>query len=464
MDPGKDKIGLVTYTTNANVANSLSTNFAGVLSGLSSMTAQSNTNQRMGMKLAIENMIANSNNPKTIKAIIVMTDGQYNTDGDPLARGTGTRIHYSEGSWSDYRDWYYIPATGGNRFTQMPNNQNFATYAHLHNIRIYTVTFGTDSAIQPGTDLYNTMDAIAAQSGGTHFHANDGYQLTDVYTAIAGDLQETAGGDAQIDLDFGTVKINDNSTAYDLTDYMDYVFNNSHIPTQSSDSTYINKSNITKYGVYHQLISLTQDDTAAWNARTMAFNVGTIKLNETWSATFRLNLTQAGKIDLFGPDSSTISFTDYSTTPPSTQTGFIPSMQCMVKQSIVNTGFGSKTLRVDNLSFVEGASPDPNVWTIKWNTTYDGAKTVQEAILYRVTGDPHWTTVPGGLVFISTPPTLFEKTEQHTLSTSDTSLWPRGKCFDIQIVAGAEDANAAMTNAIQKCKALPGGTIFIKLD
>lgn len=457
MDPGKDKIGLVTYSTNANVANSLSTNFAGVVSGLNSMTAVLYTNQRMGMKLAIENMIANSNNPNAIKALIVMTDGQYNQDGDPLARGTGTHIKTSENTYTYYYDWYQIPASGGNAFTQTPNDQNMATYARLHNIRIYTVTFGTEPAIQPGTDLYNTMDAIAAQSNGTHFHANDGYQLTDVYTAIAGALQETAGGETHVALDFGTVKINDDP-ALDIRNYMNYVYE-SHSPAQSSDSTYINKTNLTPTGVYHQLISETRDDTASWAARTLAFDVGTIKLNETWSATFRLNLTKMGKIDLFGPG-STISFKDAATN--ATQTGFIPAMQCRVQQSIVNTGFGSRTLRVDNLSEVIGASPDPNVWTIKWNTTYDGAKTVQEAILYRVTGDPHWTTVPGGLVFISTP--VFEETKQHTLSTSDTTLWPPGKCFDIEIVAGAEDANAARTDAVQKCKAPSSDTIYIKLE
>jgi len=446
MNPNTDQIGLVTYTTNAALPVPLSTNFANVKNGLKGMTAQSTTNQRMGTYTALKEMISHNADPtKTVQAIIVMTDGVYNQDGDPLARGTGNRIHTSEGSWSDYRDWYVIPALG----TATDRRQNLSEYALQNKIRIYTVTFGTD--IGSTSDLYKSMTAIAKTTGGEHYHADDGYQLKDVYTTIAGQLQETAGGETKVDLDFGIVKINDNPGL--ITEYMDYEY----LPGYS---TYINKFNITKYGVYYPLFSETRNDTQAWLNNSMVFDVGTIKLNETWSATFRLNLTQAGKIDLFGPGSSAISFTDAATGV--TQTGFIPAMQCRVRASIVNTGFGSKTLLVDHLSFVEGVSPDPNVWTIKWNTTYDGDKTVQEAILYRVKGDTQWKTVPSGLVFISTK--VFEETNQHTLSTSDTMLWPPGKCFDIQIVAGAEDANAAMTNPITKCKALPGGTIFIKLE
>ncbi len=354
-----------------------------------------------------------------VRAIILLTDGEYNTGNDPEALTSDTPRFSAAG---------------------LAETDSVITYAKNKNIKIYPVGLGVSSAYQ------TILERYATTTGGKYSNANDPGELEQIYTNIAGDLQETAGGETQVNLDFGTIKINDGY----ITDYMDYEYY----------STYINKFNITKYGVIHQLFSENRDDTDAWNARTMAFDVGTIKLNETWRATFQLNLTRAGNIDLFGPNSSAIAFTDAST--GTTQTGFIPAMQCRVRASIVNTGFGSKTLLVDHLSFVDGVSPDPNVWTIKWDTTYDGDKTVQEAILYRVTGDTQWKTVPGGLIFISTK--VFEETNQYTLSTSDTALWPPGKCFDIQVVAGAEDANAAMTNPITKCKALPGGTIFIKLE
>jgi len=465
MNPGTDMIGLVTYSTSASVNVGLSNNYDDVRNGLKDMTAVMYTNQRMGTYKAIEEMISHNPDPtKTVQAIVVMTDGQYNRDGDPLARGTGTRIHTVEGGrspdsgWSgaDYRDWYVIPALGA----ATNSRQNLSEYARQNQIKIYTVTFGTDSAIQPGQQDYETATAIAESTGGQHFHATDGSQALDVYTKIAGLLQETAGGNTQVSLKFDTVKINDVISG-NISSYMEYV-PDVHFPPLPTDSTYYNKTHKSPSGTMTNLEDYprSHSDEDLWLSKTMTFNPGEMKLNDTWSATFRLNLTHAGKIDLFGPNNSIITFTDAST--GGTQTGFIPEMQCRVQASIVNTGFGSKTLRVDNFSFVDGVSPDPNVWTIKWNTTYDGNKTVQEAILYRMTGETQWKTIPNGLVFISTK--VFEETNQHSISTSDTTLWPAGKCFDIQIVAGAEDANAAMTNQIKKCKALPGGTIFIKLE
>ena len=453
MNPSSDQVGLVSYSNSASVDSSLSDDFDGVTTAISNLNQGGYTSTRYALKSAIEDVDANRNsNPKTIQAIILMSDGEFNYYGDPLARGYGRDPTYA---WtSTYTDRHtYFSGLGGSVNVNNANvftNQNMSLYAQNKTIKIYTISFG--SGITNASQTWKTLDVLSAATGGEHFHASTGAQLVDVYTTIAGQLQETAGGETQINLDFGTIRIND-LPDLDITDYMDYEYH-------EGISTYINKFNITKNGITHQLISETRNDEDAWNTRTMAFDVGTIKLNETWSATFQLNLTQAGNIDLFGFGSSAIAFTDAST--GTTQTGFIPAMQCRVRESIVNTGFGSKTLLVDHLSFVEGVNPDPNVWTIKWNTTYDGDKTVQEAILYRVSGDTQWKTVPGGLIFI--PTKVFEETKEHTLSTSDTALWPPGKCFDIQIVAGAEDANAAMTNPITKCKALPGGTIFIKLE
>lgn len=438
MDISKDRIGLVTYESSASLLNSLSMDFAGVNANLAAMVPLSGTNQREGTFVALENMIAN---PKAgaVRAIIVMTDGQYNTWGDPLARGSGSTSLPHSSSTTGY---YIIPSLA---------TQNLSRYALDNEIKIYTVTFGTDAKIQPGEPLYKTMTAIATITGGEHFHATDGYQLTDVYETIAGKLQETAGGETVVGLDFGTMKINDDPLL-NIGDYMDYVY----IP---GESTLINKSHTSSFGVYTQQLLETKDHRGEWGSdKKITLDVGTIKLNETWRATFQMELTQAGKIDLFGPDSSAISFTDAAT--GTTQTGFIPAMQCRVRDSIVDTGFGTKSLFVDNLTFV--ASPSADTWTIKWNTTYDGDKTVEEVVFYRIAGDPQWKTVPSGMFFKTGQ--RFEESTPFTFSTSDTSLWPAGKCFQIQVVAGAVDANAARTDSITKCKDLPADTVFIKLE
>ena len=127
----------------------------------------------------------------------------------------------------------------------------------------------------------------------------------------------------------------------------------------------------------------TRDDTQNWTPakKDLSFAIGTMKLNDTWQTSFAFNLTYNGTLVLFGPGSgSSISFTDSST--GNTQTSQLDSKTVSVYQSVVNTGFGTKTLLVDQLKFVQGASPDPNIWTIQWNTTYTGASVAAETVQY----------------------------------------------------------------------------------
>lgn len=434
------------YTDYATVDNQLAVDKSQVKATINTMVPYSGTPMRDAIRKSVQEINTRGRTGDTVRAIIVFTDGDYNYYGDPLARGTGySSSKYDPTAYGDLDQDYMT-------YSDVDGYQNMALYAKSKSIRIYTIGYGSLS-----TGATTTLSNLATQSGGKSYTATSA-NIADVYTSIAGDLQETVGGGTLIGLNLGKIKINDDP-ALDVRNYMKYI-HEAHSPAQSTDSTYINKTSIDKDGVYHQLISETRDDTAAWNASTMSFDVGDIKLNETWSTTFCLNLTQAGTIDLFGPDNSNISFIDAATGKTITG-GFIPPMHCKVVDNSTTPGFGSKTLIVDNLSFVNGASSDPNVRTIKWNTTYNGDKTVTDAIQYLVKDDLQWKTIPGGLVSISTK--AFDKTEQHTIDTSDTTLWP-GYHFEIRIVAEAEDAKPAMTDVIPLNKVSPIGTIYIKLD
>lgn len=400
---------------------------AEVDAALDSIVPNGNTPTREGIYRAV-NLLPPAE-PGRVRAIILLTDGEYNTGKNP------------EGQ--DHTDTF----TAGD----LAKTDNVLTYAFDRGIKVYVIGLSVSSTYA------EILQRYADTTEGKYFNANNPSELDGIYSAIAGDLRETAGGNVYTALDFGTVKINDDPTM-DIRNYMDYV-TDVHIPARSTDSTYINKTNVSKTGVYHQLYHLSRDDRDAWDARAMAFDVGTIKLNETWRATFRLKLTQAGNIEMFGPDSSTITFVG---SDGGVQTSFIPPMTCHVKQNIVNIGFGSRTLSVDNLSFVDVGSPTPNIWAIKWNTTYDGDKTVEEAILYRPVGGAQWQTVPGGLVFISNK--VVEHQEHESISIADTSLWSPGKCYNLQIVAGAIDAKPSRTDSIERCIAPLEETIYIKLD
>lgn len=463
MDQTTDQVGLTSFNTAASVPYALSSNFTGVKSALTSLPSSSgSTNTRTALKLAIADMIAHSTNTKAIKAIILLTDGAYNYDGDPLARASGTNIKSSEFGGSDgTKDWY--------KFSGLSDaNQNLAYYAAQNNIRIYTITLGLDAQIQPGYSsgssawqIYDTMDKIAAQTGGTHYHATTGTGLVDIYTDIAGQLKDTAGGNTQASFDFGTVNIN-NNPATNLTNYMSYIYN-INTPLQPLDSTYINKTNITPTGGMHLLYEYSRDDTNNWTTlHTIAFSVGTIKLNETWTSNFRLNLTKMGNIELFGPNSSSaISFTDASS--GLTTTSFIPAIQCNVLQSRNNTGFGDKQIFINNLT--DGSLVTlPDHWPIQWNTTYNGAYVVTEEVKFRNMGksSSSWQTVPGGVIYVYN---AFEQKNYLTIDTSDASRWPAGYQYCVQITGYADDVNgAAMTDTLCRNKPSESGTQYIKLQ
>lgn len=414
-----------------------------------SMVPYSGTPLRDGLRKAIQELKSARARSNAIKAIIVLSDGDYNYYGDPLARGKG----YSPSPYLEPTDFGDL-TTSYMIYSDTDGYQNMAAYASQNGIKIYSIAFG-DSISSGGK---TTLETLATTTGGRYFEASSA-NIEDVYIAIAGDLQETAGGDTEVSLDFGTVTIDDN-TGGDITQYMDYVY---EVKAPVADSsTYINKTNITRHGVFHQLFSTVQDDTAGWSARQIDYNVGTIKLNETWSATLRLRLTQAGSFDLFGPDStSSITFTDMSdTTNPVTQTAFIPEMQCKVYPVGENPGYGVKTLKVSDLTVT---TSDPTVWKLAWKTSYDGDKTVTETLQSRMADSAAaWQIIPGGITTISSQ--VINSPSYYTLSLSDASLWTKGKCYEFRVIAQADDTDDSVTQSIPQCISAAGGTIYIKLE
>lgn len=362
------------------------------------------------MRPAIYNatlLIKNDPRPGAVKAIVLLTDGQWNYCGDP--RGISTS--YTRMAWAGT--------------DPVLKSESVVTFAKNNGIRIYTVGLGAGANAAE-------LQAYATETNGKYYFAPTSSQLATIYQQIAGDLRETAGGNTVVSLNFGTITLNDVVNGGSITDYMEYM-PDVHSPALITDSTYINKTNLTPTGTMHSLLRTSQDDSIPWAAKAMTFAVGDINLNETWSATFRLNLTHAGKIDMFGLDNPTeVDFTDASTNTTTHQK--INNFTCTIQQSIVDIPFGNKVLFVDNLS-VSSAGPDPNILTIKWNTTYNGNLSAQETVGYRKTdvANSHYTPVPGGILFI---PKCFEQTN---ILTIDTSLWPPGP-YSIQVAAVALDA------------------------
>lgn len=364
-------------------------------------------------------MIKNNPRAGAVRAILLMTDGAWNYGGDPQ----GISTSYTRMAWeSGYPD---VPLSA---------SESVIDYAKNNDIRIYTVGLGSGAN---GTAL----PAYATQTGGKYYFVADSSKLASVYQEIAGDLRQTAGGNTQVVMDFGTISVNGILGGGSINDYMDYM-PDVHSPALPTDSTYLNKTNISPSGTmqFQPGYPLSQDDSSAWNSMTMAFNVGEVQLNETWSATFRLNLTQAGDLEMFGPGNpSAVTFTDASTGTTTSQT--IPVWRCPIQQNVVDVAFGDKLLFIDNLSATNDTA-HPELLRIKWNTTYDGTLSLQETVSYRnddVAGS-HFVPVPGGILMKNS---CYEDTSYLTI---DTSTWS-GAHYSIQIVGVALDANPGSATA-----------------
>ena len=74
------------YTNFAVVESPLSTN-PSINTAIDSMVPTGNTPLRYGLYLAIKEIMDNGRED-SIRAVIVLSDGDYNYYGDPLARGT----------------------------------------------------------------------------------------------------------------------------------------------------------------------------------------------------------------------------------------------------------------------------------------------------------------------------------------------------------------------------------------
>ena len=119
----------------------------------------------------------------TVKAIVLLSDGDYNWYGDPLARGSG----HADGSGyhaDDYGDltsnYMTFTGLGSGQFS----NQNMSIYAKNNNIRIYSIGYA-DSLSTGGR---NTLRILANSSGGKYYDAS-ATNIADVYTEIAGELR-----------------------------------------------------------------------------------------------------------------------------------------------------------------------------------------------------------------------------------------------------------------------------------
>jgi len=426
MNSTRDRVGLVSFAKTTTVKG-LSNSFNEVNGSLNALNPQETaTNIRLGIYKAIL-LQQNPERPNAIKAVVIMTDGNWNDDGSPIGHGTG---YPENASWvypfpydnsENSENYRYYDGLGGTLLGGTKDrwwdpdceymycidgettSQNMSVFASENGVKLYTITFASNLKNWVNT----SMGILATSTGGFYEHAPTDEKLKDIYKRIAGELKTEAGVDTKMDIAFENVSV----TGVELpgAEVFDYVYdlgNSTYICNQTGFETTINQ-------------------TSQWNSgQKLHFEIGTIRLNQVWETTFRLKVLTDGNINVFG-SGSTITFNDGadSLELPDTFITAIPDLN--------NTGITNRWLEVDLADLGSDAFTDtvPLTWTV----TYNGTKNIDKALAYSNDNGLSWTVFWAKTVDSST-------TEGETLM--DVSNLPAGE-YLIRLVASAEDAPEA---------------------
>jgi hypothetical protein len=352
-----------TYGDNATLDQVLTANSKKIGDEIPRLVPGGYTSMRYGLKLAIDQMAAN-NRDNAVKAIVLLSDGDYNWYGDPLARNNAGPNQPSSYGNLDSRHL---------KFSSITNNsqQNMATYARAKGIRVFTIGFA--NGISSGGQT--TLRLIADQTQGKYYYAPTGDQLENIYTDIAGSLKDTAGVDTVMNLSFQNVMVNNESVPGDQ------VYNYTCI---SGRSTFVDTWNLSgRLPGY----PVTMDSSAQWNKdRSINFFIGTVRLGQTWQSTVTLKVLKEGNINVFDQNSK-ITMKD-STFPLRIPDVYITALQNNTAVPLQ----GAALLQVRSLAVTNPGSKTKA--DLKWNIVYNGMFPVSEDVRIAPYGTEDWIRLP----------------------------------------------------------------------
>jgi len=416
----QDRIGLESYGWNApapwtaKAQDDLYLTFdkSTVNATINTYAATGNTPMRPAIYNATR-MIKNDPRVGAVKAMILLTDGNWNYCGDP--RGISTS--YTRMPFLTPPDVVYA-------------NQSVVTFAKVNGIKIFTVGLG--SGINAAE-----LRAYANETGGKYYYAPNASQLTQIYIDIAGELMTSAGVNTTMMNKFENVQVN--NVSMPGADVFKYIYD-------SSASTRIAWQNGTVNG---GATPPAVDQSGDWNDdHNLNFTIGEIKLGEMWECTFRLQVLKDGNIDVFG-DNSILSFNGAvgpSTLPlPHTFITSVPNLN--------STGMNQSVLDISNLhTTAPGVIKD--FIPLEWQINYNGNGTVTERISYSNTGGTMW--VPFDLNFVN-------KSVFTDHSSLDVRLLPPGEYW-IRVDATAPDAPSDRETTMAPITVGTAGRAYIKLE
>ncbi|MDD1686269.1 VWA domain-containing protein [Methanoregula sp.] len=385
------------------------------------------TPTREGIYTAVNQFDSSSSG--RVRAIILQSDGDYTSGHNPEGGSGNTNLGTGVGTGS------------------------VITYANTSKIAMYVIGIGVDSATETKLKRY------AANDAGKYYSASDVSELPEIYKQIAGELNKQAGGATTLNLEMGTLTVN--GTEQNSFDYLNYTA----IPLggrgfgegRPSDSTYVTMYHANPDNSLVQYYNYTRDDRQNWTStsRNMNFNIGTMKLNDTWQTSMVFNVTKNGTIVLFGPDSgASLSFTDSSTNI--TQSLTLDALTFSSYLETVDVGFKTADLSLGNLKNI--TNPDPSILTITWTTRYNGIYTAKETVQY-LSSEPG--SQPVTLTELEFSPSASEVTKTFDI---DTSTWTEGATYTISVSALARDAATPLPLTMYHTIPVSSGKTFIKLE
>jgi len=382
MNPSSDRIGLVPYyERSAPVRVGLSTDYVAVISTIDALSPSGYTPTRLALKCAIDELIARPNiDPDAVRAVVLMSDGAYNYFGDPLGRGNASSTYYvtSSDREEDYRWYGYCNGTEYG-LSSLPED-DLSAYARSRGIRIYCISFG--DGIVEGDNTYDTMTALAESTGGFHEHAPDAAALSEVYSRIAGDLRDEAGVETVMDISMQEISVNgERIPGADVFDYQ-YI---------EGFSTAVENWIGNAAARYDFVAPHTLDQRDDWeDDHALHFEIGTVRLNQVWTARYTLTVKKAGNINIFGPG-SLIAFNGGASTLtlPDTFVTAVPDLN--------NTGFNGPILDVADLHR-EGSGPVTAFLEVAWALNYTGSAQATQRLSYSNDEEHTWVQ------FLTMPP------------------------------------------------------------
>ena len=170
------------------------------------------------------------------------------------------------------------------------------------------------------------------------------------------------------------------------------------------------------------------DEWTAANDYQLKFDIGTIKVNQSWETTFRLQVKQLGLIQLFGPGSK-LSFNN------GTDSLKLPDSFVLSLSNITPVGLTNGTLYLDLLK-PSGENYNTSV-PMKWNLNYTTSNefdtaTVTETYWYSYRSQPFVqfggkSNIPNGTFTPLTKP-------EYTTTNLDVKNFPAGD-YHVKVIA-----------------------------